>query len=185
MEHLAKAKPTPGDRKPRTRTAPPHAPNPDPTLQSSACATSARHAKPCCRRAVPCPTPLSSPWIERSRRRCLHAGLRPQERLSFDMVPRAALQRIEEANQSLLSAARPLLGRLGQAIADTRYFAILTNADGVVVDVSGNIDRSDRRADVIARVGVDLSERRVGTTAIGAALERDAPGVAAPRRTFF
>jgi transcriptional regulator of acetoin/glycerol metabolism len=121
------------------------------------------------------PAPLSSPWIERSWRRCLDDGLRPQERLSFDMVPRAAMQRIEEANQSLLSAARPLLGRLGQAIADTRYFAILTNADGVVVDVSGNIDRSDRRADVIARVGVDLSERRVGTTAIGAALSEMRP----------
>jgi transcriptional regulator of acetoin/glycerol metabolism len=116
------------------------------------------------------PVPLSAPWIERSWQRCLDGGLRPQEHLSFDMVPKAALQRIEEANQTLLSVARPLLGRLGQAIADTRYFAILTNADGIVVDVSGHIDRSDRRADVIARVGVDLSERRVGTTAIGAAL---------------
>jgi transcriptional regulator of acetoin/glycerol metabolism len=114
--------------------------------------------------------PLSAPWIERSWQRCLRLGYRPEENPSFDMVPRAALQRIEEANHALLSVARPLLGRLGQAIADTRYFAILTNAEGIVVDVSGNIDRSDPRADVIARVGVDLSERRVGTTAIGAAL---------------
>jgi transcriptional regulator of acetoin/glycerol metabolism len=55
-------------------------------------------------------------------------------------------------------------------MADTRYFAILTNAAGVVVDVNGPIDRSDRRADVITRIGVDLSEAKVGTTAIGAAL---------------
>ncbi|WP_293659898.1 helix-turn-helix domain-containing protein [Rhodoferax sp. OV413] len=114
--------------------------------------------------------PLSAPWIQGSWQRCLTMGFRPQEHPSFDMVAKEALQRIEEANHTLLSVARPLLGRLGQAIADTRYFAILTNAEGIVVDVSGNIDRSDPRADVIARVGVDLSERRVGTTAIGAAL---------------
>jgi transcriptional regulator of acetoin/glycerol metabolism len=40
----------------------------------------------------------------------------------------------------------------------------------VVVESHGPIDRSDRRASVITRIGVDLSERSVGTTAIGAAL---------------
>jgi transcriptional regulator of acetoin/glycerol metabolism len=40
----------------------------------------------------------------------------------------------------------------------------------VVVDVVGPIDRSDRRARLITRIGVDLSERAVGTTAIGAVL---------------
>jgi transcriptional regulator of acetoin/glycerol metabolism len=39
-----------------------------------------------------------------------------------------------------------------------------------VVDAHGPIDRSDRRADLITRIGVNLSERSVGTTAIGAAL---------------
>jgi transcriptional regulator of acetoin/glycerol metabolism len=59
---------------------------------------------------------------------------------------------------------------LGRTIADTRYFAILTNQAGVVVDVNGPIDRHDRRADLITRIGTDLSEPQVGTTAIGAAL---------------
>jgi transcriptional regulator of acetoin/glycerol metabolism len=80
------------------------------------------------------------------------------------------MRRTEEANHLLAQAARPVLKKLGAAIADTRYFAILTNAQGVVVDVSGPIDRQDRRADLITRIGVDLSEASVGTTAIGAAL---------------
>jgi transcriptional regulator of acetoin/glycerol metabolism len=63
-----------------------------------------------------------------------------------------------------------MLESLGHAIVNTRYFAILTNAAGVVVDVSGPIDRSDPRADLITRVGTDLSEASMGTTAIGAAL---------------
>jgi sigma-54 dependent transcriptional regulator, acetoin dehydrogenase operon transcriptional activator AcoR len=39
-----------------------------------------------------------------------------------------------------------------------------------VIGVDGPIDRSDRRAHLITRIGVDLSEHAVGTTAIGAAL---------------
>lgn len=109
-------------------------------------------------------------WIERSWRRCLANGLQPQDRVGFDVIPAQQLRRVEEANHTLVAAARPVLEQLGRAIASTRYFAILTNQEGVVVDAHGPIDRSDRRASLITRVGVDLSERTVGTTAIGAAL---------------
>lgn len=110
------------------------------------------------------------PWITQSWQRCLSNGLLPSERLGFDAVSSAALRRSKESNYTLRSAARPSLEQLGLAIAQTRYFVILTNAQGVVVDTSGAIDRSDRRAEVIARVGVDLSESAVGTTAIGSTL---------------
>ena len=113
---------------------------------------------------------MSGSWIERSWRRCLSSGQRPDQPLSFDLIPHQALQRIGEANHTLLEAARPVLQKLSRTIAETRYFSILTNADGVVINVNGPIDRSDRRADLISRIGVDLSEQRVGTTAIGAAL---------------
>lgn len=109
-------------------------------------------------------------WIERSWRRCLGNGQRPQDRVAFDTVAEQHMRRIADANHALVSAARPVLEQLGRAIASTRYFAILTNEDGVVVDAHGPIDRSDPRAALITRVGVDLSERSVGTTAIGAAL---------------
>lgn len=109
-------------------------------------------------------------WIERSWRRCLASGLRPQDPVAFDLIPQQQPRRLEEASHALVSAARPVLEQLARAIASTRYFAILTNQDGVVVDAHGPIDRADRRAALITRIGVDLSERSVGTTAIGAAL---------------
>lgn len=109
-------------------------------------------------------------WIERSWRRCLASGQRPQDRVGFDLVGAEQMRRTADASHVLVQAARPVLEQLGRAIASTRYFAILTNHDGVVVDAHGPIDRSDPRAAVITRVGVDLSERSVGTTAIGAAL---------------
>jgi sigma-54 dependent transcriptional regulator, acetoin dehydrogenase operon transcriptional activator AcoR len=114
--------------------------------------------------------PSDRSWIERSWRRCLALGRRPGDRVQFEMVSAGAMRRAQESSQALLDAARPVLSRLSRAIAGSHYFAVLTDAQGTVVGVDGAIDRSDRRASIITRVGVDLSERAVGTTAIGAAL---------------
>lgn len=116
------------------------------------------------------PAPWIAPWIERSWQRCLRLGLQPQQPVIFDQVSSQQTRRTFEANQQLVQSAKPIVENLGRAIVNTRYFAILTNREGVVVDVSGPIDRSDPRADTLTRIGTDLSERSVGTTAIGAVL---------------
>ena len=114
------------------------------------------------------------PWLARSWQRCLAAGHRPQQRVVFDAVTAQAMCRATDRSVQLLRAARPVLDRLSRAIVDTRYFAILTDADGVVIDVGAQPDRADRHAGAIARIGIDLSERAVGTTAIGTALAEQA-----------
>ena len=118
---------------------------------------------------------LIEPWIEQSWQRCLRQGQRPEQRVAFEPVSAQLMRQAAEANRTLVQAARPILRQLGRAMAETRYFAILTNHDGVVVDVDGPIDRGDPRAALITRVGVDLSEKVVGTTAIGAALRELQP----------
>lgn len=109
-------------------------------------------------------------WIAQSWQRCLGMGLQPDQPVDFDAISAQHMRRVQEASRPLVQAAQPVLAELARAIADIRYFAILTNAQGIVVDVHGPVDRQDRRAGVIARVGVDLSEKAVGTTAISAAL---------------
>ena len=109
-------------------------------------------------------------WIERSWRRCLALGQRPNHSPDFSALPPPQLRQLLDANRTLLQAALPVLDKLSGAIAQTRSFAILTNADGVVLDARGAIDRSNVRADAITRVGTDLSEGAQGTTAIGAVL---------------
>ena len=110
------------------------------------------------------------PWIARSWQRCLAQGLNPAQQVAFDAVSASELRRSQEQNQHLLRAARPVLEQLTRAIAGMRYFAMLTDARGIVVDVQGPCDQNDPRASAIGRVGIDLSEAAVGTTAIGAAL---------------
>ncbi|MEO8542387.1 MAG: helix-turn-helix domain-containing protein [Burkholderiaceae bacterium] len=124
---------------------------------------------------VPDAAGLVEPWIARSWQRCLGMGQHPRQAVNFDLLPRTATNRTRDANLQLAQAARGVLQDLGRALADTRYFAILTNADGVVIDSNGPIDHSDRRAALITRIGVDLSERSVGTTAIGAVLNELQP----------
>lgn len=119
--------------------------------------------------------PPIEPWITRSWQRCLAAGRQPGERVQFDPISAPRLRQAIEGSRRLIEAARPVMGRLSRAIAATRYFALLTDAQGMVLEV-GTLPAQDERAIAdIARVGVDLSERAVGTTAIGAALAEQAP----------
>ena len=111
-----------------------------------------------------------SPWVERSWQRCMNLGLQPHKPITFEAISDPQMRRTHDANQQLVQTAKPILEKLGRAIVNTRYFAILTNTEGVVVDVSGPIDRSDPRAYTSTRIGADLSERSIGTTAIGMAL---------------
>jgi sigma-54 dependent transcriptional regulator, acetoin dehydrogenase operon transcriptional activator AcoR len=119
--------------------------------------------------------PWVEPWIDRSWRRCLARGQHPQQRLSFEAVSTPAAKHATEASQPLIRAAAPVIQSLSRAMADTGYFAILTDAQGVVIDVNGPIDRNNPQASLIARIGVDLSESAVGTSAIGATLKELQP----------
>lgn len=111
------------------------------------------------------------PWITASWQRCLARGQRPRERVVFDCVSASAMRRALEASHALRLAAAPVIDHtLGRAMSDTGYFALLTDAQGIVIDVHGPADMSNRHIHAIARIGVDLSEPAIGTSAIGAAL---------------
>jgi sigma-54 dependent transcriptional regulator, acetoin dehydrogenase operon transcriptional activator AcoR len=114
-------------------------------------------------------------WIQHSWQRCLSQGLRPEHRVEFNAISHQAMARVADQNRALVLAARPVLAQMAHAMAHTRYFALLTDANGVVVETGGPIDRNDRRAALISRIGVDLSEAAVGTTAIGTVLAEQRP----------
>ena len=113
--------------------------------------------------------------IERSWRRCLAIGHEPERPVTFNAVSAPTMRRALEASHPLLMAAAPVVRTLTRAMLHTRYFAILTNAEGVVIDVHGPVDRSHPPANNLARIGLDLSESAVGTTAIGTTLAEQQP----------
>lgn len=115
------------------------------------------------------------PAISRSWQRCLAQGLMPGGPVVFAAVATHTARAAQEASAALRQAARPVLQDLGKTLARTGYFALLTDSQGLVIDVFGPVDPLDRRATNLARVGVDLSEAAVGTTAIGLALAEQRP----------
>jgi len=102
-------------------------------------------------------------------------GQQPQQRVAFEAVSASAMRQSLEASQPLLQAAAPVMRALTRTMLNTRYFAILTNAQGTVIEVDGPVDHHNPHAASIARVGLDLSEAAVGTTAIGTSLIEQQP----------
>jgi sigma-54 dependent transcriptional regulator, acetoin dehydrogenase operon transcriptional activator AcoR len=114
------------------------------------------------------------PWLARSWQRCLSKGYNPKTNIEFEAVSKFDCHSVLEHNQHLLGAAQTSIRRLAEMVSGLGYFALLTDARGVVVHVDGAIDRSEPST-ALARVGVDLSEHAVGTSAICTALiERQA-----------
>jgi len=119
--------------------------------------------------------PGIAPWLWRSWQRCLAAGRRPDERVVYEALGPHALRQTRDGHEVLLQAARPVMAQLVGAVGAMHYFSLLTDARGTVLEVQGPLERNDIRVQAIARVGVDLSEQGVGTTAIGAALAEHGP----------
>ena len=122
------------------------------------------------RQSVASAKTAASDWIHRSWMRCLALGQAPDEDPCFQLSSRQHEQRVKDQNNELISTAEPVLKRLADVIASTKYFTVLTDSSGIVLDAKGAIDYSDKRANQIVRVGTDLSESAIGTSAIGTCL---------------
>jgi sigma-54 dependent transcriptional regulator, acetoin dehydrogenase operon transcriptional activator AcoR len=109
------------------------------------------------------------PWLARSWQRCLGNGFNPKTKIEFEAVGQSQCRAVLDNNQHLVGAAQPAIARLARMVSGLGYFALLTDSRGIVVHVDGAIDRSDP-ATALARVGVDLSEQAIGTSAICTAL---------------
>ncbi len=109
------------------------------------------------------------PWLARSWQRCMSRGAQPNEPVVFNSVRKSQLDEVTERNHAFVAAAQNSITRLAQMVSGLAYFALLTDAQGIVIHVDGAIDRADS-ATSLARVGVDLSEAAIGTSAICAAL---------------
>ncbi len=115
------------------------------------------------------------PWLAASWQRCLRAGLAVDRPTDFEPIANSAQQEVLQANDAFLAAARPRVAQLAGLAAGLGYFSLLTDKHGVVIDFAGRIDHQDPDAAAIARVGVNLSESVLGTSAISTALSERHP----------
>ena len=106
------------------------------------------------------PEPVIQSWA-----RCIGAHRAPDEPVSFDMVTRSRVASTLARHRQLLDAAGADLNQLDAALAGTRCKAILTSPDGIVVHATPTDRREGRLMPLATRIGVDLGEATLGTSA--------------------
>ena len=113
------------------------------------------------------PSGVVSESVFQSWLRCMAARRDPAWMPVFDAVTRSRVHTVLNRSRELLGAARPDLDTLEASVAGMDCRVILTDGEGVVVHATALSPLPYQPALNLARVGVDLDERRVGTTAPG------------------
>ncbi|MGY0195238.1 helix-turn-helix domain-containing protein [Leptothrix sp. BB-4] len=114
------------------------------------------------------PSGIVSEAVIQSWSRCLRANPDPTRPAVFEPVTPSRVHSTLRQNQQLLAAATDEMERLKLTLAGTSSTAMLTDAQGVIVRSTFTQARShERLMPITTRVGVNLSEEAVGTTAPG------------------
>ncbi|MBU2518784.1 MAG: sigma-54-dependent Fis family transcriptional regulator [Proteobacteria bacterium] len=113
--------------------------------------------------------------VAESWERCFRRGLRPNApKVSVKLSP-AQLARIHRANADFIQAALPFMRFLQSAVRGTGFILVLTNAEGVVLEVFGDEDILRMARDNNYVAGSSRAEEEVGTNSIGLCLIQKEP----------
>jgi transcriptional regulator of acetoin/glycerol metabolism len=113
------------------------------------------------------PTGAVGEAVIQSWMRCLAAHCEPAWRPTFEAVTRSRAHSALDCSRELLQAAREDLGSMEASLAGTECRVMLTDFDGVIVHATQMPALAHQPILREARVGVDLAEQLVGTTAPG------------------
>jgi transcriptional regulator of acetoin/glycerol metabolism len=115
----------------------------------------------------------------------MQAHRNPNEPTSFNTVTRNRVHSVLSRNRMFLDAATDELMRLETMLAGTACRAMLTDAHGVVVHATRSTASHDRLLQLASRVGVNLAEESVGTTAPGIVVRTGQPCIVRSAEHFF
>lgn len=131
------------------------------------------------------PTGLVSEGVIQSWYRCVQAHRNPHESLDFNPVTRSRIHSVLSRNRALLSGAAIELMQLENTLGDTACHALLTDANGVLIHATRSTADHDRLLPLICRVGVNLAEDYMGTTAPGIVVRTGQPSTVRTAEHFF
>jgi len=111
------------------------------------------------------------PMILESWRRCHAMQVNPSLRYApLAVTHEDQLCHLREASQLVMRAARPVMSQLSDFLADSGYVIVLSDADGCLLEVTGDAGVRRRLASIDFVPGGDWSEAAAGTNALGTAL---------------
>lgn len=114
------------------------------------------------------PSGLVNESVIQSWDRCRQLGHRNNKVPALEPVGRSALSAALARNDDLIRAARLELDQLQASLNGTHCRVLLTDERGVIVHISQNANEANQSVlDKASRLGVNLVESRLGTTAPG------------------
>lgn len=132
------------------------------------------------------PSGVVSEAVIQSWSRCLRAHPDPSRPAVFEPVTASRMHSALRSNRELLEVAGDELQRLRATLAGTTGTAILTDAKGVIIGTTFTGPRShERLMPVTTRIGVNLSEEAIGTTAPGITARSGQASVVSGGEHFF
>lgn len=115
--------------------------------------------------------------VARSWNRSRDYGLSPSDRLLFDAPLVASGEEIIECNRLLLEYATPEMQQLHSALAMQDWVLACIDPQGVVLSTFSGSNKTTRELNQIFRIGVQMLEQNVGSTAPSCALVEQVPVV--------
>jgi transcriptional regulator of acetoin/glycerol metabolism len=132
------------------------------------------------------PSGLLNEGLIQSWSRCVQAHRDPHENVAFNPVTTSRAHSALQRSRLLVSSAAGELSQLESTLAGTACTAILADAQGVVVHAIRTAGNDDAvLLQLAGRVGVDLAEEQVGTTAPGVTLRTGQSSVVLGGEHFF
>lgn len=132
------------------------------------------------------PSGMVSEAVIQSWSRCLRTHPDPARPAVFEPVTASRVHGALRSNRQLLEAAGEELQRLQVTLAGTSGTAMLTDAQGVIIGTTFTQSRShERLMPVTTRIGVNLAEEVVGTTAPGITARSGQPCVVQGGEHYF
>lgn len=132
------------------------------------------------------PSGMVSEAVLQSWSRCLRSHPDPAKPAAFEPVTASRVHGVLRANRQLLEAAAEELERLRVTLAGTSGTAMLTDPQGVIIGSTFTQARShERLMPITTRIGVNLAEEAVGTTAPGITARTGQASVVLGAEHFF
>jgi sigma-54 dependent transcriptional regulator, acetoin dehydrogenase operon transcriptional activator AcoR len=131
------------------------------------------------------PTGIVSEAVFQSWARCERLHSSPDEEVVFQPVTESRTHLSLQKNRQLLEAWLDELPGLASLLGQTACAAMLTDATGVLIGATCAGRAHERVMPLAARIGVDLSEEAVGTTAPGVVARTGQPVTVQGGEHFF
>lgn len=113
------------------------------------------------------PTGVVSEAVFQSWTRCHRSSQKPHDKIEFQPVSLSRSQLALQKNRTLHEAWLNEMPALGSALGSAHCSAILTDASGVLIGATPSAHLTQGIIPVAHRIGVNLSEEHVGTSAPG------------------